>query len=94
MYQGTLTTQAGVFPAIFSIRRNRRYLERIERLYQVFHASHIPWSTVCSAYLYKVFDVYLVDAESAGQDAGVKAQSVTADFGAYELFLHRGMTPL
>lgn len=90
MYQGTLTTQAGAFPATFSIRRSRRYLKQVERLYQVFHANHIPWSTVCSAYLYKMFDVYLVDAEGAGQDTGVEVQSVTVDFGAYEPFLHRG----
>ena len=94
VYQGTLTTQAGAFPATFSIRRSRRYLKQVERLYQVFHANHIPWSTVCSAYLYKMFDVYLVDAEGAGQDTGVEVQSVTVDFGAYEPFLHRGMIPL
>ena len=86
--------QAGAFPATFSIRRSRRYLKQVERLYQVFHANHIPWSTVCSAYLYKMFDVYLVDAEGAGQDTGVEVQSVTVDFGAYEPFLHRGMIPL
>lgn len=94
VYQGTLTTQAGAFPATFSIRRSRRYLKQVERLYQVFHANHIPWSTVCSAYLYKMFDVCLVDAEGAGQDTGVEVQSVTVDFGAYEPFLHRGMIPL
>ena len=71
VYQGTLTTQAGAFPA-----------------------NHIPWSTVCSAYLYKMFDVYLVDAEGAGQDTGAEVQSVTVDFGAHEPFLHRGMIPL
>lgn len=94
VYQGTLTTQAGAFPATFSIRRSRRYLKQVERLYRVFHANHIPWSTVCSAYLYKMFDVYLVDAEGAGQDTGAEVQSVTVDFGAHEPFLHRGMIPL
>lgn len=94
VYHGTLTTQAGAFPATFSIRRSRRYLKQVERLYEVFHANHIPWSTVCSAYLYKMFDVYLVDAEGAGQDTGAEVQSVTVDFGAYEPFLHRGMIPL
>ena len=74
VYQGTLTTQAGAFPATFSIRRSRRYLKQVERLYRVFHANHIPWSTVCSAYLYKMFDVYLVDAEGAGQDTGAEVR--------------------
>lgn len=94
MYRGILTTQVDAFPTTFSTRRNRRYLKQVERLYQVFRANHIPWSMVCSAYLHKTFNVYPVDAEDAGQDTGVEAQSAATDFGAYEPFLYRGIVPL
>jgi len=94
LYQGTVTTQKGTFPATFSVRRSRRYLERVERLYQVFHANHIPWATVCTAYLYKMFDVYVSDVEGLGADSTDEIQSVSVDFGTYDPFLHRGMIPL
>ena len=93
-YQGTVTTDKGDFPAVFFVKRSTKYLERIEQLYQIFHANHIPWSTVCAAYLYKMFDVYLSDVEGLDAACGDVIQTVSVDFGAYDPFLHRGMVPL
>lgn len=94
VYHGTVTVEKGTFPATFSIKRSQRYLNKIEHLYQIFHANHIPWSTVCAAYLYKMFDVYLSDVEGMEQCDGEKIISVSIDFGAYDPFLLRGMLPL
>lgn len=94
VYHGTLTTQNGTFPAKFSARKSKRYLKQVERLYYIFHANHIPWSTVCSAYLHKMFDIYLIDIEEAAHSVDAEVQSVTINFDAYEPFLHRGMIPL
>ena len=93
-YQGTVTTDKGDFPAVFFVKRSTKYLERIEQLYQIFHANHIPWSTVCAAYLYKMFDVYLSDVDGLDAACGDVIQTVSVDFGAYDPFLHRGMVPL
>ena len=93
-YQGTVTTDKGDFPAVFFVKRSTKYLEQIEQLYQIFHANHIPWSTVCAAYLYKMFDVYLSDVEGLDAACGDEVQAVSVDFGAYDPFLHRGMVPL
>lgn len=94
LYQGAVTTDKGTFPATFFVRRSRRYLERVERLYQVFHANHIPWATVCAAYLYKMFDVFVSDVEGLEANSTDEIRSVSVDFGAYDPFLHRGMVPL
>lgn len=94
LYQGTVTTEKGTFPATFFVQRSHRYLDCIERLYQVFHANHIPWVTVCTAYLYKMFDIYVSDVEGLGADSTENIQSVSVHFGAYDPFLHRGMIPL
>ena len=93
-YQGTVTTDKGDFPAVFFVKRSTKYLERIEQLYQIFHANHIPWSTVCAAYLYKMFDVYLSDVEGLDAACGDEVRAVSVDFGAYDPFLHRGIVPL
>lgn len=94
VYHGTVTVEKGTFPATFSIKRSQRYLNKIEHLYHIFHANHIPWSTVCAAYLYKMFDIYLSDAEGMDQYIGEKILAVSVDFGTYDPFLQRGMLPL
>ena len=94
VYHGTVTVEKGTFTATFSIKRSQRYLNKIEHLYHIFHANHIPWSTVCAAYLYKMFDIYLSDAEGMDQYIGEKILAVSVDFGTYDPFLQRGMLPL
>lgn len=93
-YSGTVTTDKGTFQASFRVLPSRRYLEQIEQLYHVFLSNHIPWTTVCGVYLYKMFDVYLSHAE--GWDGGTDEviQSAEVDFGAYAPFVEREMIPL
>lgn len=56
---GRIYTDAGDYPAEFTVGRNEVYLREISHLYEVFVSNGIPWQTVNVPYLYKFVDVYL-----------------------------------
>lgn len=57
---GRICTDAGDYPAEFTVERNEAYLREISHLYEVFVSNGVPWQTVNAPYLYKFVDVYLV----------------------------------
>ena len=57
---GRIYTDAGDYPAEFTVERNEAYLREISHLYEVFVSNGVPWQTVNAPYLYKFVDVYLV----------------------------------
>ncbi len=94
IFQGTIQTDAGEFQAFFTARPSKRYLERIAALYQIYLNNHIPWSTACTAYLHKMFDVVLDRVEGLDKKSDAKILSIKVDFGSYEQFVKRDIIPL
>jgi len=64
-YKGLIITDNGRYPIRVCLERNKKYISRIKDLYDVFQKNEIPWRTVNSPYIYKFFDVLLVECESS-----------------------------
>lgn len=67
-FNGTIKTHNREYPARFCLKKNEKYLKLIEELYSVFLNGGQPWVTVCTAYLHKLFDLYLVQSEEMKQE--------------------------
>lgn len=93
-FQGIIQTDVGEYQAFFRVKRSNRYLEQIAELYHVYLNNRIPWTTVCTAYLHKMFDVFLEKAEGLDKKSDAKIQRVKIDFGSYEEFVRRDVIPL
>lgn len=93
-YFGSVTTEKGEYQASFTVKQNRRYLAQIEKLYHIFYANHVSWSTICTAYLHKMFDVFLLHADGPDQKSEEEIKEVKVDFGTYEPYIMRDMIPL
>ena len=58
-YYGKIKTNLGDYTAVFSLRQSKYYIKRIEQIYHAFVSNHLSWNTVCTAYLTKLFDVFI-----------------------------------
>lgn len=94
IFQGTIQTDTGEYQAFFTAKHSKRYLEKIADLYQVYLNNHIPWSTVCTAYLHKMFDIFLDRVEGLDKKSDAKILSIKVDFGSYEEFVKHNIIPL
>lgn len=70
-FSGTIKTRSREYRAQFCLKKNQKYLKLIEELYAIFSASGQPWCTVCTAYLHKLFDVYLVQCEEMKEEESI-----------------------
>ncbi len=91
-FQGVIKTENREYRGTFELKRSEKYLKRIERLYEIFTANNQPWVTVCGAYLMKLFDVYLTDAEEIGK--GEEIQKIEVDFEEYSGLVSHDVIPL
>lgn len=92
VFSGTIRTDRREYRASFILRQNTEYMQLVEELYTVFGANFQPWSTVCTAYLNKLMDVYLYSAEQIRDDEA--ACRIQIDFEEYSSQVQYGMIPL
>lgn len=91
-FSGTIKTEKQEYKATFIVKKNEEYLNLIKELYDIFGTNHQPWSTVCSAYLEKMLDVYLSSTEPIkGSD---KIMAVQVDYEEYAGQMLTDMIPL
>lgn len=64
VFKGSVKTQHNEYTASFIVRPNMYYRKKIEELYYIFQLNYLPWQSVCCPYLYKLFDVYMVNIEN------------------------------
>lgn len=96
-YQGQLRTDKTVYHATFRVEQDISYLKQIEALYHTFYKNHIPWNTVCTAFLTKMFHVFVDSVEgmeNIKKDCDETIQSVEIDFGSYESYICQNVFPL
>lgn len=92
IYRGMVRTTHGSVPAKCAVRPDRTYLEKIEALYHIFSTNYLPWSTVCTAYLHKFFQVELLDTETL--DPTDSIQEIRVDFEEYQPAVRYNCIPL
>ena len=92
VYHGTVFTEHGQYRATCTVQPNRVYCRQIEGLYQIFTSNSLPWSTVCTAYLHKFFQVDLIAVENI--DPKETIQEVRVDFEGYAAYVRYHCFPL
>lgn len=91
-FSGVIKTEKREYKASFLLRQNTDYIQMIEELYAVFGANFQPWSTVCTAYLTKLADVYLCWSEKLRDNEEI--DRIQIDFEEYAGQVRYGMIPL
>ena len=91
-YSGIIRTDRGEHSARFSVSINKTYLNKIEALYHIFGANYRAWTTVCAAYLYKMFDVAVTTVDVISSDEAIR--EIKVDFGEYAEHIRYDMIPL
>ena len=92
LLQGTVQTRTGSFPAKFQLVPAQRYLEQMERMYCLFRANGLRWTTLNCGYLLRFFDVQVVELESANSKDEIL--DYTVSFGDFEARLLKNRFPV
>ncbi|MFR4350217.1 MAG: hypothetical protein ACLT3H_00945 [Roseburia sp.] len=90
-FGGVIKTRNRECAAKFRVEQNTEYMGLIKELYDIFGLNYQPWSTVCTAYLAKMLDVYLCLAEPLQEE---EIMEIRIDFEEYEAHIRYDMVPL
>lgn len=91
---GMIRTADKSYPAQFRLRRNKRYLEEIAHLYEVFISNGVSWQTVNAPYLYKFVDVYLAGEDLMAIPQGEQIVDIEPDLQEFAQWTHENYVPL
>ncbi len=92
LFHGLIKTEKREYRASFFVKRNQNYMKKVEELYYIFGINYLSWSSVCTAYLNKMLDVYLYDSEPMkGKEDILEIQ---VDFEEYASQIRYDMIPL
>lgn len=80
-FKGIIENEYGETPAEFILKPNQKYLKKVEELYEIAKLNFLPWRSINSAYLYKLFDVYVVEIEQ--WDDQLEVRKVTTEFDEF-----------
>jgi len=86
-FKGTIENEYSETPARFVLKPNHRYRKKIEELYDIAKLNFLAWRGVNAPYLYKMFDVYVVDVEEWDDQLEVKKITVEFDEFADKILL-------
>lgn len=92
-FGGSVETQSGEYKASFSLQRNTKYQDQVEKLYGAFMDTDIEWKTVNSAYMTKMAEVFLEGCES-GIKEGETISKISVDFQEYEKYVRYDVVPV
>ena len=60
---GVIETELGKFPAKFELSINRKYIDKIEKLYRITEKNKVLWQTVNIPYITKFISAYLIEVD-------------------------------
>ena len=80
-FKGTIENEYGETPARFILKPNLRYRKKIEELYDIAKLNYLAWRGINAPYLYKIFDVYVVQIEE--WDDQLEVKKVTTEFDEF-----------
>ena len=78
-FKGVIENEYGETPAEFIVKPNERYIKKIEELYHIAKLNYMPWRSQNTAYLFKLFDVYVVAIEDWDEQLEVKKVTIEFD---------------
>ena len=104
IFDGTIKTDGGNFSIGVKLKSAGRYKVLIQNLYRLFISNGIPWQTVNSPHIFKMFDVMLFrldfeskeaqDKESREKEAACKVQSFDISYGKYAEYIKENLVPV
>lgn len=77
-FKGVIENEYGSTSAEFILKLNDRYKKKAEEFYEIAALNYLPWRSLNTAYLFKLFDVYVVSIEE--WDDETEVVKVTTDF--------------
>ena len=77
-FKGVIENEYGSTSAEFILKPNDRYRKKAEEFYEIAALNYLPWRSLNTAYLFKLFDVYVVSIEE--WDDETEIVKVTTDF--------------
>lgn len=77
-FKGVIENEYGSTSAEFILKPNDRYRKKAEEFYEIAALNYLPWRSLNTAYLFKLFDVYVVSIEE--WDDETEVVKVTTDF--------------
>lgn len=80
-WRGTIYTTDGSYSGKFIWKQNLSYLKQITDIYQVFQENGLAWKTVCAPYLFKFFDVEILETDCPEDE---EITRISVDFEEYE----------
>ncbi|KOP69429.1 normocyte-binding protein [Lysinibacillus sp. FJAT-14745] len=92
LFNGKLVTTEGQVEIKVSLTQNTDYLQEINKLYPLFQVNGLPWKTVNHPFVYKFFNVNLVDCPPLNEDAEITG--IIVDLEEYEQEKRLNMVPL
>lgn len=91
-YYGIVKTTQGEYRAVFTVKKDLGYLQKLQELYQSFITNDIPWTTLCTAHLQKRFLVEIATVENFDKKAEIR--EVVVDFEEFADQIRYHMVPL
>lgn len=91
VFGGTVKTSYGEYPAHFRVKPCMKYIELLRLLYREFLNNGIAWKTVCAPYLYKMYDVSVMDAECPEDE---EIEEIVIDFEELAPFVRYDIVPM
>lgn len=92
LFNGKLATTEGQVDIKVSLTQNTDYLQEINKLYPLFQINGLPWKTINHPFVYKFFNVNLVDCPPLNEDAEITG--IIVDLEEYEQEKRLNMVPL
>lgn len=90
-FRAVIKTEYGEYPATVKLNRNHEYTDMIKELYHEFVNNGIEWKTVCAPYLYKIFDVYIVEAKCPEDE---RIEEIKVAFEEFEPLIRHNYIPI
>jgi len=91
-FNGRLVTTEGQVEIKVSLTQNLDYLQEMNKLYPLFQINGLPWKTINHPFVYKFFNVNLVDCPPLNEDAEIT--EIIVDLEEYEDKKRMNMVPL
>ncbi|MFF2795138.1 normocyte-binding protein [Lysinibacillus xylanilyticus] len=91
-FNGKLVTTEGQVEIKVSLSQNTDYLQEINKLYPLFQVNGLPWKTINHPFVYKFFNVNLIDCPPLNEDAEITG--IIVDLEEYEQEKRLNMVPL
>ncbi|MFJ5566399.1 normocyte-binding protein [Lysinibacillus xylanilyticus] len=92
LFNGKLVTTEGQVEIKVSLSQNTDYLQEINKLYPLFQVNGLPWKTINHPFVYKFFNVNLVNCPPLEED--VEITEIIVDLEEYEQEKRLNMVPL